>query len=610
MSYTCRNTLATLPRTQRGAPIVLGGDPKGKNFLYCNGNSVIIRNIDDPSISDTYTEHSLFSPSGFYISSGDNTGRLRIWDTVNKEHILKSEFTPFRGPIKDISWSADSQRMVVGEGREKFGHVFMSDTGTSVGEISGQSKPINSCDFKPTRPFRIITGSEDNTIGIFEGPPFKFKMTKTDHSGYVFVVKYSPNGELFASGGFDHKVFIYQAKDSQLIGQVGSPAHTGGVYGVAFSPDSKQLLTASGDKTCKLWDVETRQLIATFPMGNQIDDQQVSCLWQGPHLLTVSLGGFITYLDVNNPSKPLRIVKGHNKPITVMCLNEDRTQIFTGCRDGFITYWDAVTGVNDRISGTGHGNQINGMKVVGSTLYTCGIDDTLRLVDLNTYAYTNVNDVKLGSQPRGMDINGERVIIATVKELLILENGWKVGSLPLDYEPSCLAINPDSGDVAVGGSMDNKTHVYVVTGNSFSEKATLDHLGPVTDVKYSPDGNYLAASDGHRKVVLYSAEFYGPAHNKEWGFHSAKVNCVAWSPDSKLVVSGSLDTTLIVWSVEQPAKHLVIKNAHPKSQITRGGCVLSNSSIVSTDKIPTRKYGKLLAFPNNILICHLYLYLL
>lgn len=37
---------ATLPRTQRGQPIVLGSDPKGKNFLYCNGNSVIIRNID------------------------------------------------------------------------------------------------------------------------------------------------------------------------------------------------------------------------------------------------------------------------------------------------------------------------------------------------------------------------------------------------------------------------------------------------------------------------------------------------------------------------------------------------------------------------------------
>lgn len=37
---------AALPKTQRGQPLVLGGDPKGKNFLYTNGNSVIIRNID------------------------------------------------------------------------------------------------------------------------------------------------------------------------------------------------------------------------------------------------------------------------------------------------------------------------------------------------------------------------------------------------------------------------------------------------------------------------------------------------------------------------------------------------------------------------------------
>lgn len=138
----------------------------------------------------------------FYnLISVDQSGKVRIWDTVNKEHILKNEFQPITGPIKDLSWSPDNQRMVVvGEGREKlvfsviltdgfrllliisflsrFGHVFMAETGTSVGEISGQSKCINTCDFKPSRPFRIVTGSEDNTVAVFEGPPFKFKMTK------------------------------------------------------------------------------------------------------------------------------------------------------------------------------------------------------------------------------------------------------------------------------------------------------------------------------------------------------------------------------------------------------------------------------------------------
>lgn len=51
----------------------------------------------------------------------DQSGKVRIWDTVNKEHILKNEFHPIGGPIKDIAWSADSQRMVVvGEGRERY----------------------------------------------------------------------------------------------------------------------------------------------------------------------------------------------------------------------------------------------------------------------------------------------------------------------------------------------------------------------------------------------------------------------------------------------------------------------------------------------------------
>ncbi|XP_013785518.1 actin-interacting protein 1-like, partial [Limulus polyphemus] len=75
MSFKNRNIFATLPRTQRGMPMVLGGDPKGKNILYANGNSIIIRDIENPSFADVYTEHSTqttvakYSPSGFYIAS-------------------------------------------------------------------------------------------------------------------------------------------------------------------------------------------------------------------------------------------------------------------------------------------------------------------------------------------------------------------------------------------------------------------------------------------------------------------------------------------------------------------------------------------------------------
>jgi WD40 repeat protein len=587
MSYASKNIYATLPRTARGQPLVLGGDPKGKNFLYTNGNSVIIRNIQNPAIADVYTEHSCpvnvakYSPSGFYIASGDQSGKVRIWDTVNKEHILKNEFHPIGGPIKDIAWSPDNQRMVVvGEGRERFGHVFMSETGTSVGEISGQSKPINSCDFRPSRPFRIITGSEDNTIAVFEGPPFKFKMTKQDHSRFVQAVRYSPSGNLFASAGFDGKVFIYDGTSSDLVGEVGSPAHSGGVYGVSWSPDGKQLLTASGDKTAKLWDVETRQVVSEFVLGSTVEDQQVSCLWQNEHLLTVSLSGFINYLDVNNPTKPLRVVKGHNKPITVLELNEDRSVIFTGSHDGNVTRWTADSGENDRIEGVGHGNQINGMRVNGDTLYTCGIDDSLKQIDIEKNTYKG-QDLKLGSQPRGMDILKEKniAVTASVNEITVAQDNRKLSTLKVTYEPSSVSVSP-RGHVAVGGAMDNKVHLYELKGTDLAPLQELDHLGAVTDVAYSPDDNYLVACDAHRKVVLYSVPEYKLATNQEWGFHNARVNSVAWSPDSLLVASGSLDTSIIIWSVEKPAKHIIIKNAHAQSQVTRLAW-LDNQTLVS-----------------------------
>ena len=51
-------------------------------------------------------------------------------------------------------------------------------------------------------------------------------------------------------------------------------------------------------------------------MGNTVDDQQLGCLWSGDFMLSVSLSGYINYLDPSSPSKPSRILKGHNKPIT------------------------------------------------------------------------------------------------------------------------------------------------------------------------------------------------------------------------------------------------------------------------------------------------------
>ena len=47
-----RYIFSSLPRTERGQPIVLDKDPKGETFLYCHGNSVIIRNLANPQVRE------------------------------------------------------------------------------------------------------------------------------------------------------------------------------------------------------------------------------------------------------------------------------------------------------------------------------------------------------------------------------------------------------------------------------------------------------------------------------------------------------------------------------------------------------------------------------
>ena len=80
----------------------------------------------------------------------------------------------------------------------------------------------------------------------------------------------------------------------------------------------------------------------------QVQDQQLGCLWSGDHLLSVSLSGQINYLDPKDPSKPSRIIEGHNKPITAIAKVNDK-MIYTGDSDGRIVQWETENGVAKQV---------------------------------------------------------------------------------------------------------------------------------------------------------------------------------------------------------------------------------------------------------------------
>lgn len=249
-------------------------------------------------------------------------------------------------------------------------------------------------------------------------------------------------------------------------------------------------------------------------MGSDVLDQQISCLWQNNYLLSVSLSGFINYLDVNNPSTPLRVVKGHNRTITSLCVNtvaEDR-HIYTGSCDGFITHWNPQNGDHDRIIGKTHSNQVADFVFDGNNkIYSAGYDDIIRVIDVNTNEFDTSNEFKLDQQPHSVALSkdGQLLLVACHSQVQIrrVRDGGIVSTTPAPYEPSSISISAND-DVAVGSNKEPKVYVYSFDGQKLAEKAKLEHRAPITDVTYSPDGKLLAACDQNRKIVLYNTTEY------------------------------------------------------------------------------------------------------
>lgn len=78
------------------------------------------------------------------------------------------------------------------------------------------------------RVFKIISLHEITSIRFITNG-----FLPQDHTKFVQSVRYSPDGEKYATGGFDGKIFVYNGKDAELIKEMGSPAHKGGVYAVS-----------------------------------------------------------------------------------------------------------------------------------------------------------------------------------------------------------------------------------------------------------------------------------------------------------------------------------------------------------------------------------------
>ncbi|CCI42667.1 unnamed protein product [Albugo candida] len=572
-------TVAPCPTTTRGASSVLNVHPKEPKLIYCAGKLVVIRSLEDPTDCFVYRGHNepttvaQFSPSGYWVASADTSGKVRVWSYDHPQHTLKLELVALGGRIDDLQWDCESKRIVVvGNSRGVMARVFVWDTGNNLGEIIGHQKRIQSVAFKPTRPFRIMTASEDFNVCIYQGPPFTYLHRNNNvHKNYANCIRYSPKGDLAISVGSDKVICLYDGTSGDFLENFPSK-HNGSIYSVCWSPDGTQVLTSSADKTVVLWDVSTRSVVKTFTFGGkkpELGDMQVAVVWTKEYMISLSLSGDINYLDMTNPTQPKQIVQGHQVSILSLAVDPSTQVILTGSYDAVVCSWhDRVASV---LRGCAHTGKITGIAANAKQVASVSWDDTIRIANVQENgSYLYRLSKKLDCQPTSviMDPSSASLLalVGTNQGLKIVykENDeLHLNAFNVDWTPICIAVSSEGSLIAVGAKENHLIHLFELRDRSLHRVGELaGHLGSVTCLAFSPDGAYLAAGDVQRDVRVWDIASLQPKIERMWVFHTTRIASVAWSPSGKYIASGSLDESIYIWSVETPSVRRVFGLTH------------------------------------------------
>ncbi|KAI9368946.1 transcriptional regulator of RNA polII, SAGA, subunit-domain-containing protein [Aspergillus egyptiacus] len=596
MAITNESVWAASPSTTRGQPTQLSSDAKGERLAYASNKSIFLRSIDDPAVARQYTEHKVqatvarFSPSGFYVASGDASGIVRVWDCIG-EGITKGEYSIVNGRINDLAWDGDSQRIIaVGHGKQRYGHCITWDSGNTVGEIRGHTQPINNVSIRQQRPLRAAAAGDDMNLVFYHGPPFKFNTgIREKHTNYIYGVGFSPDGSTLVSVGADRKIWLYDGKTGETKGQIGEGEHKGSIFALSWSKDSRKFVTASADKTVKIWDAEAGKVTQNWSIGGEASsnvlDQQVGVVWpQGRSdglLISLSLNGDLNYLVEGTP-QPRQVIQGHQKNITSLTTfsssGGDET-LWTGSFDGRVCSWDIPTGTAEEIEGDSSTSYIAGLtptKEGIGRIYSVAWDDTVRSIDVGAKTYTGSSS-KLSGQPKGIAAGDATVLVAAPEGIEIHKDGQKIGDFKVNFPVTAIAAH---GNVAAIGGEDSSVQICDISGSTLTPKRDIKaSRNAVSSLAFSPDGCNLAIGDTRGRVLVYKVTD-GTLVNDRWTAHTSRITSISWNNDGDHVVSGSLDTNIFVWSLASPGDWLQVSNAH-KEGVNGVSWIAGGTKIVS-----------------------------
>ncbi len=373
--------------------------------------------------------------------------------------------------------------------------------------------------------------------------------TFVGHMEVVNNCAYSPDGQRVVSASWDKTLKVWNAHTGQeLLTLIG---HTDRVNGCAYSPDGKRIVSASIDHTLKVWDSQSGQELFSL-LGHT--DKVTSCAYSpdGQQIVSTSDDDTIRVWNAQTGQMLFALKKEHTDWGNGCTYSPDGERIVSTFDNRTLKVWDAHTG-QELLTLIGHTKRVNGCAYSpdGKRIVSASDDESIKVWDArNGQILLNLTEHTERVWDCAYSPDGQQIATASLDGTLKIWDAYTGQELftlvgHTNGVNGC-AYSPD-GQQIVSASFDHTLRVWDIQlgQKHFSLSQLCADRGNGLTCAYSPDGEQIVSDSSGFTLKVWSSQT-GQKLLTLTG-HTKWVTGCAYSPNRRQIVSSSYDHTLKVW---------------------------------------------------------------